>query len=168
MKLYLFILISFYTLTNSFILLRNPFHKCFIYKKTQCNLSYLDNINNYNNSLNQSNILYPIPTISFDEFFLNLNGITKLYMTQNKDRLIIDYKNKRGMYYIKNQERSKVDYLLTQISVPINIIINIASLFDDLNGPLFFSEEEKINKTIDDYIYKYYNDTNETNILLEE
>ena len=118
-------------------------------------MSYLDHIDSMRNASRPRK--NPVPVLSFDEFFMNINGIKKIYITTNNDRFVMEYKNTRGIYYIKKYEKEKIKYLLSVINAEIQIVINMASLLDDLNGPLYFSETERINKTMDDYIYRHYN-----------
>ena len=118
-------------------------------------MSYLDHIDAMRNATRPRH--KPVPVLTFDEFFMNINGIKKIYITANNDRFVMEYKNTRGIYYIKKYEKDKIKYLLSVIDAEIQVVINIASLLDDLNGPLYFSETERINKTMDDYIYRHYN-----------
>lgn len=118
-------------------------------------MSYLDHIDAMRNATRPRQ--KPVPVLSFDEFFLNINGIKKIYLSVNRDRFVMEYKNTRGIYYIKKYETDKMKYLLSVINTEIQVVINIASILDDLSGPLYFSETDRINKTMDDYIYRHYN-----------
>lgn len=66
----------------------------------------------------------PIPLMTFDDIFLNINGVDRVILTTNCDRIIVIYNGKRGVYYMdaRDQEHlSRVRFLLSQINAEITI-----------------------------------------------
>lgn len=66
----------------------------------------------------------PIPIMTFDDIFININGIKRVILTSNCDRVIVIYSGKRGVYYMNpnNQEQlSRIRFILSQVNAEISI-----------------------------------------------
>lgn len=70
----------------------------------------------------------PIPVITFDELFLNWNIVNRIFLSANRDRIILLYGNdKKGVYYIDYDQLKKIEYMisLTSASVSIEPVCNL-------------------------------------------
>ncbi len=89
----------------------------------------------------QRSTYMPIPKASFDTIFLNINQITKIYISSNLDRIIFELISaKRYVYYINNNnEYKKMDQLMKLIpnGHKICIINDYHSTMDDPFGHLY-------------------------------
>lgn len=83
----------------------------------------------------------PIPKASFDTIFININQITKMYISSSLDRIIFEMQTgKRYVYYINNNdEYQKMDQLMRLIpnGHKICIINDYYSIMDDPFGHLY-------------------------------
>jgi len=107
----------------------------------------------------------PIPIITFDQLFLIIISINHVYMSSNADRIIVEYNNTKGVYYINNYiERNKIEYLLSFIDTDLTIINDYPTRMDNPKGSLYCSPkfsmkanitEEEIEDIINGIIHKY-------------
>jgi len=145
------LLLIFLTTTASFINLKSftP-----ILRKTYLCNSYLNDINTnstnfFNYNITPPLLAKPIPKISFDNLFLNLFSVTEVYLSSNCDRIIIDYNNKKGVYYIMNNtDKKKITYLLSLIDVKTNIVGDYLTRMNDKSGSLYCSPNYYIHNNI--------------------
>ena len=131
----------------------------------RCN--YLDNIENISYYNRTANLLLPkpIPSLTFDSLFMILFSITKIYISSNSDRIIVEYDNKKGVYYINNNtERNKIEFLISLINVDVTIVNDYPTKMDYPSGDLYCSPnftmkinitEEEIEDIINGIIHKY-------------
>uniref|UniRef100_A0A6C0J0A0 Uncharacterized protein n=1 Tax=viral metagenome TaxID=1070528 RepID=A0A6C0J0A0_9ZZZZ len=107
----------------------------------------------------------PIPRLTFDNLFLILFSIQKIYISSNSDRIIVEYDNKKGVFYINNfVERNKIEFLLSLINVDVTIVNDYPTKMDYPNGELYCSPnftmninitEAEIEDIINGIIHKY-------------
>lgn len=147
----LFNILLYFTFSNAFIPLRINNFRVSHAKPLRAMTSFRDD--NYNASnvsssfplLNQK----PIPIITFDDMFLNLQSIYALHMSSNNDRIIVEYNNKKGVYYIRTQsDLDKTKYIVSLIDIDTNIISNYYETMDSPNGNLYCSP--RLNNSFDD------------------
>ena len=151
---------------------------------TSLKCNYLENIENasyYNRNKTvllpkpiplqiQNKILkpLPIPCLTFDNLFLILFSIKNIYISSNSDRIIVEYDNKKGVFYINNDiERNKIEFLISLINVDITIVNDYPTKMDYPNGELYCSPnftmkvnitEDEIEDIINGIIHKYESD----------
>jgi len=148
---------------------------------TSLNCNYLENIENASYYDRNKTILLPkpipiyaqnkipkpipIPRLTFDNLFLILFSIQKIYISSNSDRIIVEYDNKKGVFYINNfVERNKIEFLLSLINVDVTIVNDYPTKMDYPNGELYCSPnftmninitEAEIEDIINGIIHKY-------------
>ena len=124
------------------------------YSSTCLLISYLDEIGNQSSF---PNIPYlrpkpkpnAIPILTFDQLFLVLFSITKIHISANSDRIIAEYDNKKGVHYISSDnEQEKIEFLISLINVPIEIVNDYPSAMDYINGSLYCTPKYSSNKNI--------------------
>lgn len=98
------------------------------HKPNICNLVAKSHQSNFNDPLEYGRFIrinkLPIPLMTFDDIFLNINGIERVILTTNCDRIIVMYNGKKGVYYMNPHDQehlSKVRFLLSQIHAEITI-----------------------------------------------
>lgn len=98
------------------------------HKPNICNLVSKSHENNFNDPLEYGKFIHinkhPIPLMTFDDIFLNINGMERVILTSNCDRIIAIYNGKKGVYYMNPYDQellSKVRFLLSQIRAEITI-----------------------------------------------
>lgn len=65
----------------------------------------------------------PIPGISFDDLFLNWNMVNRIFLSSNRDRIVLLYGNdKKGVYYIDYAQLKKIEYLISLTSASVSIV----------------------------------------------
>jgi hypothetical protein len=126
------------------------------------NSSLLKNTKNYEK--NETKII-PIPILTFDELFIKLFSVKTVYISSNSDRIIVEYNNSRGVFYISNFiERNKIEYLLSLIDADITIVNDYPTKMDYPNGELYCSPnfsmkanitEAEIEDIINGIIHRY-------------
>lgn len=125
---------------------------------------------NWNNK-KVTNDKKPIPIISFDEMFMNVNNFKNAYISSNCDRIVFFFKNKtNGVYYIKEQdELSKIEHLLTSSNCNLKIIVDYQNAMDTPSGPLYCTPKYKTltREEIDDILGKYLEERNEIDEMNE-
>jgi hypothetical protein len=145
------LLVLFLTTSLSFINLKPVLRKTYL-----CN-SYLYDINTnssnlFNNNITPPLLAKPIPKITFDDVFLNLFSINEVFLSSNCDRIIIDYNNKKGVYYIMNKkDRERITYLLSLINIKTNIVDDYITKMDDKAGSLYCSPNKCLTSNITKY-----------------
>jgi len=107
----------------------------------------------------------PIPCLTFDNLFLILFNVKKIYISSNSDRIIVEYDNKKGVFYINNFiERNKIEFLISLINVDVTIVNDYPTRMDYPNGELYCSPnftmkvnitEAEIEDIINGIIHKY-------------
>jgi len=139
------------------------------YSSTCLRISYLDEIGNQSSF---SNIPYlqpkpkpnAIPILSFDQLFLVLFSITKIYISANSDRIIAEYNDKKGVHYISSvNEQKKIEFLISLINVPIEIVNDYPSVMDYINGSLYCTPKYSLNKNISSEIYEEHSEYDDYN-----
>lgn len=76
----------------------------------------------------------PIPEISFDDLFLNWNIVNRIFLSSNRDRIVLLYGNdKKGVYYIDYAQLKKIEYLISLASASVSI-----EPVCNLDNPWFF------------------------------
>ena len=145
-----FNILLYITYTNGFIPLRINTFRISQIKPLRAMTLFRDDYN----ASNISSIVpvlhpKPIPIISFDDMFLNLQSIYAVHMSSNKDRIIIEYNNKKGVYYIRTKnELDKTRYILSLIDIETNIISDYSATMDNPNGNLYCSP--RLNSTFEE------------------
>ena len=107
----------------------------------------------------------PIPCLTFDKLFLILFSINKVYISSNSDRIIAEYDNRKGVFYINNfVEKNKIEFLLSLINVDVTIVNDYPTKMDYPTGELYCSPnflmkvnitEAEIEDIINGIIHKY-------------
>ena len=133
-QLKLFVLFALCNVTYSFfntkpILLKKFTNYRFIGFPLKCNNNEQYNqfnVGNASNASNASNVPIlrpkPIQVITFDDLFLNWNIVNRIFLSANRDRIILLYGNdKKGVYYIDYDQLKKIEYLLSLTSASISI-----------------------------------------------
>lgn len=83
----------------------------------------------------------PIIPIDFDNLFLNINNISKIYLSSDYDRAIFYMiNNRRHIYTIKSKtDRELIEKIIRFISQPVKIIVICdKTLFTDKFGFLYY------------------------------
>ena len=156
----LFNIFLYFTFSNAFISLRINNFKVSHVKPLRAITLFRDD--NYNVSNVSSSIPLlnpkPIPIITFDDIFLNLQSIYAVHMSSNNDRIIIEYNNTKGVYYMHTQnELDKTKYIVSLINIDTNIISNYYATMDSPNGNLYCSPRlnREVKETAEDVIKQY-------------
>lgn len=159
-----------FNISNSFLLL-NPYIKPSIVKRnTVLRMNYLESIEN-SSGLVLRKPKKPIPIITFDDIFMNINSINNVFLSANSDRVVIFYNNEKGVFYIEtNQMRKKVEFILSLIPPTINvkIITDYPTAMDIQSGELYCTPKkrvevrnmtyEEIEDIINEVLNKYFED----------
>lgn len=99
----------------------------------------------------------PIPVISFDDLFLNWNIINRIFLSANRDRIIILYGNdKKGVYYIDYNQLKKIEYMMTLTSVSISI-----EPVCNLDNPWFYLYCSPPKKKTEEMKFSLFNNSHE-------
>lgn len=148
--------------------------------RTALRMNYLDSISASNNStgpyalVTQPKYNPPIPIVSFDDIFLKLHSIDKVFMSGNSDRIIVCYGDKKGVYYINTKkELKKIEFILSLINADVKIIMDYPTHMDTPSGLLYCSpritklhqnmSNEEMEDLINDVINKYEDEISEEN-----
>lgn len=159
------ILIFFYltVLAQSFLLPSNTinikpagYKICF---KTKCLMNSNNNNDNIRNKTISSSALIllpkPIPLLSFDEIFLNLYRINKIYISRKSDMMIIEFQNKTGIYYIKRSQFEKMATILTHVRDNIEYVDDLLMVMNQIRKKIYKSEADLINDTINEKLKQH-------------
>lgn len=67
----------------------------------------------------------PIEKSTFDKIFLNMNSISKIYISSDFDRAIFEMKNKhRYVFYVHNKtEKDLIEKIINTLMHPVKIIV---------------------------------------------
>jgi hypothetical protein len=158
--------------TESFMNLHSSYMRPLRYKpKTSLRCNYLESIENASNynrtipTLLPKPTPTPIPSLTYDQLFLILFSVTKIYISSNSDRIIVEYDNRKGVFYITNFiERHKIEFLISLINVDVTIVNDYPTKMDYPNGELYCSPnfsmkinitEAEIEDIINGIIHKY-------------
>lgn len=102
----------------------------------------------------------PVPIISFDDLFLNWNIVNCIYLSSNRDRIVLIYdNNKKGVYYIDYAQLKKIEYLISCVSVSVSI-----EPVCNLDNPWFYlycAPPSKRIELIDDLTFNNSNSNDE-------
>lgn len=154
------IILLYFAFSNAFIPIRvnhfrvsnvKPLRALTLFREDSYNMT---NISSTTPLLNPK----PIPIITFDDMFLNLQSIYAAYMSSNNDRIIIEYNNKKGVYYIRTKnELDKTKYMLSLIDIETNVISDYSATMDSPNGNLYCSPKlnSEVKETAEDIIKQY-------------
>lgn len=136
------------------------YQRKFIVKKNNNIQLRAFNISNWEHKPVSSIIRKPIPIINFDEFFLNIKNINRMYLSSTCDRLVVIYGHgNKGVLYIEQFQLNIIEYLLSQS----NATITIEQPFDmDNPNHYLYCEPRPLFQSI------YYNDINTDKINDEE
>lgn len=138
--------------------------------KTSLKSNYLNNIENasYYDRIKPVLLPKPIPYLTFDQLFLILFSINNIYISSNTDRIIVEYDNKKGVFYINNFiEKNKIEYLLSLIDINVTIVNDYPTKMDYPSGDLYCSPnlsmkanitKEEIEDIVNGIIHKYETD----------
>lgn len=171
--LWMFLMLN---ISDSFLFL-NPYIKHSIVKHsimkhyTTLRMNYLDSLEN-SSALVLRRPKKPIPLITFDDIFMNINSINNVFLSANNDRVVIFYNDKKGVFYIEsNQMRKKVDFLLSLIPPIINvkIITDYPTAMDVQSGELYCTPKKSSEirnmtyEEIEDIINEVLNNEDDNN-----
>jgi len=156
-------ILLYFTFSNAFIPLRVNHFRGFHIKPLRAMTLFRDDNYNASNASNVSSPIpllnpKPIPIITFDDIFMNLQSIYAVHMSSNNDRIIIEYNNTKGVYYMHTQnELDKTKYMLSLIDIDTNIISNYSATMDSPNGNLYCSPRlnREVKETAEDVIKQY-------------
>lgn len=159
------ILIFFYltVLAQSFLLPSNTINiKPIGFKiclKTKCLMNNNNRDNNIHNKTISSSALIllpkPIPLLSFDEILLNLYSIKKIYISRKSDMMIVEFKNKTGIYYIKRSQFEKMAMILTNVRDNIEYVDDLLMVMNQIRKKIYKSEADLINDTINEKLKQH-------------
>lgn len=151
--------ISFYILLMYLFILSSGFVMNLSNNQNSNNIKRLENIKskitNYVKETKDTNKLekgrvstfQAIPKVSFDNIFMNINNISKIYMSYNVDRIIFEMTfGKRLLFYIKDKEdKERIDMLIRLIPNQLKCIIitDVKNTMDDVFGYLYCSPKDE-------------------------
>jgi len=154
------ILIFFYltVLAQSFLIPSNTINIKPKGYKICLNTKCLMNNNNYNDNIHNKTISSsalillpkPIPLLSFDDIFLNLYSIKKIYISKKSDMMIVEFQNKTGIYYIKRSQFEKMAIILTHFRNNIEYVDDLLMIMNQIRKKTYKSEADLINDTINE------------------
>ena len=162
------LLVLFCAISNAFFNVQFRLFQPKLYLRTPLCMNYLESLENnsfvpknillpkpipislQNKTLIKTKKIKPIPVLSFDEMFMLIFNIDKIYMSSNADRIIICYDNEKKVFYMNtNNDKDKIEYLLSLIDVDITIVNDYPTKMDSPYGELYCMQQS-INITSDD------------------
>lgn len=85
--------------------------------------------------------IQPIMPIDFDNLFLNINNISKIYMSSDYDRVVFYFTDNRRHIYLVKSKRDKdlMEKIIKFISQPVRIVVICdKTVFTDKFGFLYY------------------------------